>query len=472
MTDAQPTAESTAGGARSMGVAIMGLPRCGTTLLSDLLSVPGRSVVLSEPNILGSNWSETTIRRIHTLMRNAGLDAPATVPKRADVGSFANHFANALYPSLASLELWGVKYVDLVAWWLLFEAYPPRHVILSVRDLRDVVVSSLDRIARLNLAFSDRVHMRDEAWVLASLGHNIYELLRLRERADLVVRYEDFAADPAQRDAVADLVGLGDLAGGRANIEAAQRRRGWELVKHGDAITTTSVARHLKEPPGPIRALAERIWQLYPEYSATFGYAAPAPGNRIADHPFAMSPFPAQNPVPYRPQERWDWSGPETLEPAFARRRARILAAKNIRAGAVVLDLAAGVPALRHLLAPRCRVIPCDVVARNPDYRVAALGEGALPEAEDASLITAFGLLEHADPDLPGWLRRLRGLGRPVLASYHPADDTAGIDRGAFGWVNALSRRALQEAAEAAGFAVAARWAFDGRQALLRLRPR
>jgi hypothetical protein len=103
---------------------------------------------------------------------------------------------------------------------------------------------------------------------------------------------------------------------------------------------------------------------------------------------------------------------------------------------------------------------------------VAALGAGALPEAEDANLITAFGLLEHADPDLPGWLRRLRGLGRPVLASYHPSDDTAGIDRAALGWINGLSRRALHEAAEAAGFAVTARWAFDRRQALIRLRPR
>jgi hypothetical protein len=53
MTDARQAAARDRGGARSMGVAIMGLPRCGTTLLSDLLSVPGRSVVLSEPNIPG-----------------------------------------------------------------------------------------------------------------------------------------------------------------------------------------------------------------------------------------------------------------------------------------------------------------------------------------------------------------------------------------------------------------------------------
>jgi hypothetical protein len=137
-----------------------------------------------------------------------------------------------------------------------------------------------------------------------------------------------------------------------------------------------------------------------------------------------------------------------------------------------VLDLAAGVPALRHMLPSGCRLIPCDVVARDTDYRIAALGEGALPVPEDATVVTALGLLEHADPDLPGWFKRLRRLSRPVLASYHPTDDTAGIDRPALGWINHLTRQQLHDAAEAAGFQVTARWAFDGHQGLLRLRPR
>jgi len=469
MTDSAPTQHSA--GAPSMDVAIMGLPRCGTTLLSDLLSVPGRSVIISEPNIHGSNWSVPTIQRIQALLINAGLDVPAKAPRREEVGNFANYFSSTLYPEIAKLDFWGVKYVDLVAWWVLFEHYPPQHVLLSVRDLRDVAISSLDRIARLNLAFSDRTHMRDEAWMTASLGHNIYELMRLRERADRVVRYEDFTASETLRAEIADLMGMGSLSEGRANIDAARRRRGWELAKHGDAITTTSVARHLAEPPGPVRAMVERIWRLYPEYSDAFGYDVPA-GPPIADHPFGLTPFPAENPVPYRPQERWDWKGPDRLEPAFARRRARILAAQNIRPKSVVLDLACGVPALRHMLAPGCRLIPCDVTARTTDYRVAALGEGALPDPEDATILTALGLLEYADPDLLGWLRRLRALDRPALVSYHPADDTPGIDRATFGWLNHLTRQALQEAAEAAGFAVAARWRFDGWQALLRLNPR
>jgi hypothetical protein len=69
-------------------------------------------------------------------------------------------------------------------------------------------------------------------------------------------------------------------------------------------------------------------------------------------------------------------------------------------------------------------------------------------------------------------LRRLRGLDRPAFVSYHPLDDTPGVDRAAFGWLNHLTRQALQEAAEAAGFAVTARWRFDKWQALLRLNPR
>src|SRR5690606_264054 len=113
---------------RSMGVAIMGLPRCGTTLLSDLLNVPGRSVIMSEPNIHGSNWSERTINRIHALLIATGLNVPEKAPAREEVGSFRHHFERTLYPELKKLDFWGVKYVDLVAWWVLFADYPPRHV--------------------------------------------------------------------------------------------------------------------------------------------------------------------------------------------------------------------------------------------------------------------------------------------------------------------------------------------------------
>ncbi|MEX0808531.1 MAG: sulfotransferase [Dongiaceae bacterium] len=477
-TDASAPGPPTRDNARSMGVAIMGLPRCGTTLLSDLLSIQGRSVILSEPNIHG-RWSQNTIQRIHTLLVNAGVAVSPTAPPQAEAGDFARHFAANLYPALNRFDLWGVKYVDLFAWWNLFHDYPPKHLILSVRDLRDVVVSSLDRIARLKLAFADLKHMRDEAWVLSSLGHNIHELARLADRADRIVRYEDFAADPDLRRDIAALVGIGrtetDATAGRANIEASQRRRDWELAKHGDAITTASVARHKAEPPGPVRALSERVWRLYAAYSERFGYDVVPAASRIANHPFTMpAPVggPEQNPVEYRNAERWDWEGPPLLEPAFARRRVRILAAQGIPHGSIVLDLSCGVPALRYLLPPDCRHIMCDVVARDEKYRVARLCEGELPGKERATLIAALGLLEHVDPDLPGWLRRLREYGLPAIVSYHPADDTADTDRHALGWINHLTRAELQGAAEAAGFAVDARWAFDQRQALLRLSPR
>ncbi|MDZ4736014.1 MAG: sulfotransferase [Rhodospirillaceae bacterium] len=477
-TDAPGAEPPTRDNARSMGVAIMGLPRCGTTLLSDLLSIQSRSVILSEPNIHG-RWSQNTIQRIHTLLANAGVPVSPTAPQQTEVGDFARHFAANLYPALNRFDLWGVKYVDLFAWWNLFRDYPPKHLILSVRDLRDVAVSSLDRIARLTLAFADLKHMRDEAWVLSSLGHNIHELLRLADRADRIVRYEDFAADPALRGDIAALVGVGrtetDATAGRANIEASQRRRDWELAKHGDAITTASVARHTAEPPGPIRALSDRIWRLYATYSERFGYDVPPAAARIAGHPFTMlAPMGLrdENPVAYRNAERWDWEGPPLLEPAFARRRARIRAAQFVPRGSIVLDLSCGVPALRYLLPPECRFIMCDVVARNEKYRVARLCEGELPDKGRATLVAALGLLEHVDPDLPSWLRRLREYGLPAIVSYHPADDTADTDRAALGWVNHLTRAELQGAAEAAGFAVEADWAFDGRQAMLRLSPR
>jgi hypothetical protein len=61
---------------QGMAVAIMGLMRTGSTLITDMLSQRGRGLILSEPNILGM-WSPNTVERIHKLALNNGLDMAA-----------------------------------------------------------------------------------------------------------------------------------------------------------------------------------------------------------------------------------------------------------------------------------------------------------------------------------------------------------------------------------------------------------
>jgi hypothetical protein len=174
-----------------------------------------------------------------------------------------------------------------VAWWLLFDATRRVRDPLGARSARRRGFFARP-VARLNLAFSDRLHMRDEARVLASLGHNIYELLRLRERADLVVRYED--ARPIRRNARRSRHWSGWRSRRRpGNIEAALRRRGgsWPSMA---MRSRPRRSRAISEPPGPIRARRAYLAALS-GYSAAFGYETPPPAGRIADHPFAMTPF-------------------------------------------------------------------------------------------------------------------------------------------------------------------------------------
>lgn len=469
----QPAASVPArsGGAQAgMGVAIMGLMRTGSTLVTDMLSQRGRSLILSEPNIMGM-WSPHTVERIHRLALNNGLDPGPEPPRREQWPAYRDYFDAVLAPQLRRLPLWGVKYVDLVDWRPTFERYPPRRLILTVRDLRDVVISAIDRIGHLGLAFYGRRYMRDEAWVMANIAFNVHELMALKERPHLLARYEDVAADPDLRQRIAEYAGLERPVETRENLAADGFARRWELSKHGPGVSTRSVGRFASEPPGPVKALAERVWRLLPEYSEAFGYEMPPPERRVHGHAFQRRAGIEGNPVDYAKSETPGWTGPPQLEPCFQLRRARFFVAKRLPEGAVTLDLACGTPALGVMLPAGRRHIPADMTARGAGYRIAKLQEGRFPKVPEATMVLALGVLEFLDPDLRRLLRRLRLYGRPVLATYHAADDTAGIDREALGWVNHLTRAELTEAFRAAGFRVAARWALDGRQSFFHLKP-
>jgi len=456
-----------------MGVMVFGLARSGTTLVSDLLTIPGRSLVISEPEIF-KQWSRTTSARVHRLARMAGLDLEEAPPQPEPYGaSYQRYFDEALLPQLTKLSLWGIKNVDFSGWRELFNSYPPRRLILCVRDLRDTAISGIDRICRLGITFRGPGSgiMRDEAWVLAGLAYSVRELMEMRKLPHLLVRYEDLAADPAVRQRIADYVGLDRLQEERLNLKAAEMRRAWEIEKHQGTIGTASVGRFASEPPGPVKALADRLWRLFPEYSEAFGFETPPADPTLKAHDFAL---PGRSGAPrwtYLDSETWNWEGPRQFEPSFAQRRARIAVAKAVPPGTRVLELGAGAPSLARLLPAGASLVHGDSVARAPEFLVSALHEGELPPIGDADLIAILGMTEHV-VDPATLLANLAGTGRPVALSYHAADDTADLDRRRFGWVNHLTRAEFEAALAAAGFRYQGRWAFDGRQGLFRLAPR
>jgi Sulfotransferase family len=458
-----------AAGPIPMDVMVFGPARSGTTLVADLLTIPGRSVVISEPEIF-KHWSRPTAARVHKLAQLVGLDVGAMPPDAADYGrSYARYFRETLAPKLATLERWGIKNVDFSGWRALLGAFPPKRLVLCVRDLRDTAISGVDRICRLGIVFRGAPRMRDEAWVLAGLAYSVQELMAMRELPHLVVRYEDLARGSEALQALADYVGLDRLQEDRLNLKAADFKRAWEIEKHQRRISAASVGRFAAEPPGPVRALAERLWRLLPEYSKVFGYEMPPAEPALAAHDFAAAGR-AHQPIDYLQTERWDWAGPAAFEPSFAQRRARIAIARAVRADARAIDLCYGAPSLAPMLPQGAKLIRADAVARGADERIANLHRGELPSTADANLALLAGMLEHVE-DLPGLLGRLRATGLLALASYHATDDTADLDRAALGWRSHLGRDALMTTFAAAGYAATPRWAFDGRQSLFRLAP-
>jgi hypothetical protein len=454
----------------SMGVAVMGLMRTGTTLVCDLLTVKGRSLVISEPNLFG-RWDPPLQAKLHQLYRDFGLEL-GEAPPAGRYPTNVEYFDEAILRQLKPLQFWGAKYVDLAGWRRLFRTYRPRKLILCVRDLRAVTISALELINRMGLVFGDGRHLRDEAWVFARLAYSVHELMAMRLLPHMVLRYEDLVGDPATLERLAAFVGLDTLGEDRFNLMIESGRRSkWELWKHGTEITKKALDRFDDEPAGPMRSMAERLWRLLPEYSLAFGYDVPKPALRVAAHDFKLRVMPNDNAIAYRDVETWNWRGPQQLEPVFGRRRARNLVARNIKPRAVLLDLGCGSAAMRRLLPAGCSHLPADLAPRSPLFAVADFYADDLPPANQATHIAALGVLEYAD-DLPRLLAALRTYNRPVLVSYYATDDTADLDRAALGWKNGFKRNELMRAFIAAGFQPQAKFAFDGKQSLFRLIPR
>jgi len=452
-----------------MDILVYGPLRSGTTLLADLLSVKGRSLVISEPD-LHVPWHPRTVARLHRLFRDSGLVVGAAPPEREGKRLYVDRFGDEMVPQLEALDLWGMKMVDFQDWRKLLDRFPPRRLVLMTRDLRDTAISALDLVGRSLVAFPGGRQLRDEAWVLARLAHDAHEIARLAALPHLHLRYEDFAADGGARERLRAYAGIPKFGEDRFNLEGeSEQRVAWETSKHKGRISTASVGRFAREPEGPARALAERVWRLLPGFAERFGHDAP--DRLLPGHPWSRASDEAANPV-RRPEDidSSEGTGPASLEPAFARRAGRRRVAAVLAKPCRVLDLFCGAPALRFMLKQGGAYRGADVASRFEGCETIDLRTMALPPRRDSELVTVIGALEYLD-DLHGFLSALAGLGLPVLATYHATDDTRGTDREDLGWRNHLSRQDLAEAFGAAGFSTEVNWVFDGRQSLLKATP-
>ena len=452
-----------------MDLLVYGMMRSGTTLISDLLTVPGQSLVFDEPMML-SPWDDAKVRDVHRVARGFGLPVPETPPDAGNFTRIADYFEESLAPSLTKLGFWGVKEVHFFNWRELVERYRPGKLVLCVRDLRDIALSALDLTLGSQLAFPGAERMRDEAWLLTRLSYDVHELLELRQRPHLLLRYEDLTGDPERAAALAAYAGLDALGSGSLNRSASTgSTRVRELEKHGAAISDRSRGRFDREEDHLKRWLAEHIWRAAPGYAQAFDY--PDPGSPATVDWGDGNAKDDANPISWGQVQTWNWLGPERFDPLFARRRGRIAVAQNVTPGSLVMDIGCILPVLKYMLPENCGYLGINESGGTGPIRAARWREGQLLNVRQATLITVIGALEFVE-SLGAFFDVLRKLEKPVLMTYHATDDTKDLDRTAFGWTTHLSRQQLVNIATKNNFSVNQAWAFDGRQSLLKLAPK
>ena len=131
--------------------------------MCDLLTVKGKALVISEPD-LHVEWHGRTVDRLHKLFQDVKLNVASETPARGKVRRrYIDWFAENIVLQLGGLYLWGVKQVDFFRWNVLFKRFPPRRLVIVSRDLRDVSISALDLIGRSLVAFPGGKNLRDEA---------------------------------------------------------------------------------------------------------------------------------------------------------------------------------------------------------------------------------------------------------------------------------------------------------------------
>ncbi|MCB9838962.1 MAG: sulfotransferase domain-containing protein [Phycisphaeraceae bacterium] len=228
---------------------VVGLARSGTTLLTNLLTNRGESrVCLAEPRL--------TTRRPYRpdkqdYFRRLGFPDPI------NTRTVAEHL---LRQSRA-----GVKEVRARHIAAALRRFDPARIILVTRDARAALASYHEKNAGSD---SPRSRRRFPAKLFLRTAPLLLDLCQREKHRLIVVRYEDFVADPAIRGDLADRLDWpldGDLA-----LYGALNRAG-ESGKHDNAISTKSLRRPAPTDPATLATLTPILRRLA-NYQRAFNY--------------------------------------------------------------------------------------------------------------------------------------------------------------------------------------------------------
>lgn len=245
---------------------IASLGRSGSTLLANLLTTPPNRFVLVEPQLHlgeGNAWMFEQLDRFGWSVGTEEIDLWRSLPPERRVSTF-------LYPRLTTLEKWGVKEVDPKAHLPSLATLRPRKVIILVRNVRDVIISYIEKYRREGKTDYG-------AELLNFLVESTNMLIHLTETLNYqqmrVVRYEDFVTSERERAAVSRW--LGWPLDGDPNRNLDLYKRTFEIERHNGEISSVSVNRHAAMKLQDSSDIINNVAEYLSSFQKSFNYTDP-----------------------------------------------------------------------------------------------------------------------------------------------------------------------------------------------------
>jgi hypothetical protein len=255
-------------------ILIASLPRTGSTVLSEALTLPPHCYILAEPGLSRGRFSLKNVdlelfrrhgvnlrgyRRLFKVMKHAGVPA---LPL----------FKRLVMPRVGRVvEQVGAKEVRIAGWEQYHRCFPDMRVLLTGRDPRDIYLSSQDLRQRRRTPLRGPGDPPSRA---RRLNREFHEQLQISQTAACMkVRYEDLCSDASVLAAVKSFTGCtvpeGTAVG---NINRLNPLRHAEVAAHGTALSARSVARWQRETDPQLLDEAYQMARLMPEYCEFWGY--------------------------------------------------------------------------------------------------------------------------------------------------------------------------------------------------------
>lgn len=441
---------------------VFAMPRSGSTLLCDLLTVPRRGAILHEPMML-RRFGDGRERRIIQSLATHEISVDSA-PEHFVRGNLARPWYDRhVIPKLSELEYWGVKEVFLEDADQLIREYTPDQLLLLWRDPRDVALSLLELMNRSLMSFSDRKTLKDEAWAMECIREATGKLASIAQHhPNLTIRYEDLMVSTEHQQAVLDYVGIEKFSDVTVSLSPTESNaRTPEVQRHEERLSTKSLNRFKREPHGWRRTFAEVCHASVSHQASSAGYL---PARLLASDVCAESTSPSHvrlGDPRYEPGT--------TLDFAYARRRARRKVAPLLTPGSYVLDVGASTASLAFLAANAYVTVVDDGV---PGQRVLSKPwrQGIFPALDRFDTATFLFSLEYVKEPLRMILSLLQRKLK-VIVTYHCIDDLSMSQRNALQFTSHLSHADWSSFASSLSIDFTCEWAFDGHQSLIILAP-